>query len=172
MRLKRVISAALAVSMAVSMMPATAVSAFAEGKSTNTAVTVTAEGEETENSATVVSVEVNSFESGKLKEAVEAAAKANNVDVAKITSLTIYGGTLDITDFEYLSGVKQNEDGKDSNYDATRVELKDMTTLDLSGVQNSTIPVRAFNGNDKICKVILPSCLKGMELGAFANMSK
>lgn len=41
MRLKRVISAALAVSMAVSMMPATAVSAFAEGTSTNTAVTAT-----------------------------------------------------------------------------------------------------------------------------------
>lgn len=172
MRLKRVISAALAVSMAVSMMPATAVSAFAEGTSTNTAVTATTEGEETENSATVVSVEVNRFESGKLKEAVEAAAKANNVKVANITSLTICGGTLDITDFEYLSGVKQNDDGKDSNYDATRVELQDMTTLDLSGVQNSTIPVRAFNGNDKICKVILPSCLKGMELGAFANMSK
>lgn len=172
MRLKRVISAALAVSMAVSMMPATAVSAFAEETSTNTAVTATTEGEETENSATVVSVVVNRFESGKLKEAVEAAAKANNVNVAKITSLTICGGTLDITDFEYLSGVKQNDDGKDSNYDATRVELQGMTTLDLSGVQNSTIPVRAFNGNDKICKVILPSCLKGMELGAFANMSK
>lgn len=41
MRLKRVISAALAVSMAVSMMPATAVSAFAEETSTNTAVTAT-----------------------------------------------------------------------------------------------------------------------------------
>lgn len=41
MRLKRVISAALAVSMAVSMMPATAVSAFAEETSTNTAVTTT-----------------------------------------------------------------------------------------------------------------------------------
>lgn len=41
MRLKRVISAALAVSMAVSMMPATAVPAFAEGTSTNTAVTTT-----------------------------------------------------------------------------------------------------------------------------------
>ena len=47
MRLKRVISAALAVSMAVSMMPATAVSAFAEGTSTNTAVTATAEDEKT-----------------------------------------------------------------------------------------------------------------------------
>lgn len=44
MRLKRVISAALAVSMAVSMMPATAVSAFAEGTSTNTAETTTVTG--------------------------------------------------------------------------------------------------------------------------------
>lgn len=41
MRLKRVISAALAVSMAVSMMPAAAVPAFAAGTSTNTAVTTT-----------------------------------------------------------------------------------------------------------------------------------
>lgn len=47
MRLKRVISAALAVSMAVSMMPAAAVPAFAAGTSTNTAVTTTAEGEKT-----------------------------------------------------------------------------------------------------------------------------
>lgn len=41
MRLKRVISAALAVSMAVSMMPAAAVPAFAAETSTNTAVTTT-----------------------------------------------------------------------------------------------------------------------------------
>lgn len=47
MRLKRVISAALAVSMAVSMMPATAVSAFAEGTSTKTAETTTVTGKNT-----------------------------------------------------------------------------------------------------------------------------
>lgn len=41
MKLKRLVSAALAVSMAVSMMPAAAVPAFAEGTSTNTAVTAT-----------------------------------------------------------------------------------------------------------------------------------
>lgn len=41
MKLKRLVSAVLAVSMAVSMMPATAVSAFAEGTSANTAVTTT-----------------------------------------------------------------------------------------------------------------------------------
>lgn len=50
MRLKRVISAALAVSMAVSMMPATAVSAFAEGTSTNTAETTTVTGNDSTES--------------------------------------------------------------------------------------------------------------------------
>lgn len=50
MRLKRVISAALAVSMAVSMMPATAVSAFAEGTSTNTVETATVTGNDSTES--------------------------------------------------------------------------------------------------------------------------
>lgn len=50
MRLKRVISAALAVSMAVSMMPATAVSAFAEGTSTNTVETTTVTGNDSTES--------------------------------------------------------------------------------------------------------------------------
>lgn len=50
MRLKRVISAALAVSMAVSMMPATAVSAFAEETSTNTAETTTVTGKDSTES--------------------------------------------------------------------------------------------------------------------------
>lgn len=48
MRLKRVISAALAVSMAVSMMPATAVSAFATDVGNSVAVQ-TAENELTYN---------------------------------------------------------------------------------------------------------------------------
>lgn len=50
MRLKRVISAALAVSMAVSMMPAAAVPTFAEGTSTNTAETTTVTGKESTKS--------------------------------------------------------------------------------------------------------------------------
>ena len=178
MRLKRVISAALAVSMAVSMMPATAVSAFAEETSTNTVVTTTAESEETENSATVVSVVVNSFESGKLKEAVEAAAKANGVEVANITSLTICGGTLDATDFEYLSGVHMSGDAsnrwRDSDfkpYDASKVELSNMVNLDLSGIENNEIPARAFNGNTKIEKIVLPENLNRIGLAAFAGMT-
>lgn len=55
MRLKRVISAALAVSMAVSMMPATAVSAFAAGTSTNTAETATVTGKDSTKSEAKIS---------------------------------------------------------------------------------------------------------------------
>lgn len=55
MRLKRVISAALAVSMAVSMMPATAVSAFAAGTSTNTVETTTVTGNDSTESKTETS---------------------------------------------------------------------------------------------------------------------
>ena len=110
MRLKRVISAALAVSMAVSMVPATAVTAFAADAG-NTVAVQTVEGEDDENTAQVVSVTVDSFETGKLKEAVEAAAKAKGVEVANITSLTISGGTLNATDFEYLSSVTVDNAG-------------------------------------------------------------
>lgn len=55
MRLKRVISAALAVSMAVSMMPAAAVPAFAEGTSTNTAETATVTGKDSTKSEAKIS---------------------------------------------------------------------------------------------------------------------
>lgn len=55
MRLKRVISAALAVSMAVSMMPATAVPAFAEGTSTNTVETTTVTGKDSTKSEAKIS---------------------------------------------------------------------------------------------------------------------
>ena len=51
MRLKRVISAALAVSMAVSMVPATAVTAFADEAGSGSAVTAAAEGEESADAA-------------------------------------------------------------------------------------------------------------------------
>lgn len=55
MRLKRVISAALTVSMAVSMMPAAAVPAFAEGTSTNTVETTTVTGKDSTKSEAKIS---------------------------------------------------------------------------------------------------------------------
>lgn len=172
MRLKRVISAALAVSMAVSMMPATAVSAFAEGTSADTSISTPAQAETKE-------LEVKSFTSGQLKEAVEKAAKEQGItDLKTISTLVISGGTLGATDFEYLSGVHVSGDAsnrwRDSDfkpYDASKVELSNMVNLDLSGIENNEIPARAFNGNTKIEKIILPENLNRIGLCAFAAMT-
>lgn len=169
MRLKRVISAALAVSMAVSMMPATAVSAFAEGTSADTSISTPAQAE-------TKKLEVKSFTSGQLKEAVKKAAEEQGItDLTTIATLVISGGTLDATDFEYLSGVHVSGDAsnrwKDSAYDASKVELSNMVNLDLSGIENNEIPARAFNKNTKIEKIILPENLNRIGLAAFAGMT-
>lgn len=172
MRLKRVISAALAVSMAVSMMPATAVSAFAAGTSADTSISTPSQAETKE-------LEVKSFTSGQLKEAVEKAAKEQGItDLKTISTLVISGGTLGATDFEYLSGVHVSGDAsnrwRDSDfkpYDASKVELSNMVNLDLSGIENNEIPARAFNGNTKIEKIILPENLNRIGLCAFAAMT-
>ena len=172
MRLKRVISAALAVSMAVSMMPATAVSAFAEGTSADTSISTPAQAETKE-------LEVKSFTSGRLKEAVEKAAEERGItDLTTIATLVISGGTLDATDFEYLSGVHVSGDASNrwndsdsKSYDASKVELSNMVNLDLSGIENNEIPARAFNGNTKIEKIILPENLNRIGLATFAGMT-
>lgn len=172
MRLKRVISAALAVSMAVSMMPATAVSAFAAGTSADTSISTPSQAETKE-------LEVKSFTSGQLKEAVGKAAKEQGItDLKTISTLVISGGTLGATDFEYLSGVHVSGDAsnrwRDSDfkpYDASKVELSNMVNLDLSGIENNEIPARAFNGNTKIEKIILPENLNRIGLCAFAAMT-
>lgn len=169
MRLKRVISAALAVSMAVSMMPATAISAFAEGTSADTSISTPAQAE-------TKKLEVKSFTSGQLKEAVKKAAEEQGItDLTTIATLVISGGTLDATDFEYLSGVHVSGDAssrwKDSAYDASKVELSNMVNLDLSGIENNEIPARAFNKNTKIEKIILPENLNRIGLAAFAGMT-
>lgn len=169
MRLKRVISAALAVSMAVSMMPATAVSAFANETSADTSISTPAQAETKE-------LEVKSFTSGQLKEAVEKAAQEQGItDLTTIATLVISGGTLDVTDFEYLSGVHVSGDASNrwtgSGFDASKVVLSNMVNLDLSGIENNEIPARAFNGNTKIKKIVLPKNLNRIGLAAFAGMT-
>lgn len=169
MRLKRVISAALAVSMAVSMMPATAVSAFANGTSADTSISTPAQAETKE-------LEVKSFTSGQLKEAVEKAAQEQGItDLTTIATLVISGGTLDATDFEYLSGVHVSGDASNrwtgSGFDASKVVLSNMVNLDFSGIENNEIPARAFNGNTKIKKIVLPKNLNRIGLAAFAGMT-
>ena len=152
---KRLVSLLLAGSMMVSMVPASAVTAFA-ANTENTVLTGTLTTDE--NSAQSVPLPIASFEAGKLKKAVEDAAQAANKEVAQITSLTVGGGTLDATDFEYLN--------------SSSAVLTNMTELDLSGISNKEIPASAFGHNNKIQRIILPKNLHKINKGAFGLMSE
>ena len=157
---KRLISLLLAGSMMVSMLPASAVTAFAE---------TTANNSVTSEAAQNVAVMVDSFTTGQL----EAAVKAKHANLDEITSLTVRGGTMNKTDFEFVSGVHVEGNGYDWNsvtYNESNVALSNMSTLDLSDTLNEAIPARAFNKNTKLVKIVLPKNLTRIEIGAFASM--
>ena len=167
---KRLISLLLAGSMMVSMLPASAVTAFAE---------TTAKNSVTSEAAQNMAVMVDSFTTGQLEEAVT--AKHANLD--EITSLTVRGGTLNKADFQFLSGVVVTGDdpasnsatavypGKKENSTDTITYLKNLTYLDLTGCSNTEIPARAFQGNTKLSCVILPDSLQRIERSAFSAMT-
>ena len=162
---KRLISLLLAGSMMVSMLPASAVTAFAE---------TTANNSVTSEAAQNVAVTVDGFTTGNLEAAVRDAARLQNVtDISQITELTVSGGTMNKTDFEFVSGVHVEGDGYDWNsvtYNESNVALSNMSTLDLSDTLNEAIPARAFNKNTKLVKIVLPKNLTRIEIGAFASM--
>ena len=172
---KRLISLLLAGSMMVSMLPASAVTAFAE---------TTANNSVTSEAAQNVAVTVDSFTTGNLEEAV----KAKHANLDEITSLTVRGGILNQADFQFLSGVVVSEGTKGdgryaSNYTPNTIPcLKNLQTLDLTdavGVfteANGTtvynvIPPRAFQGNKTIQKILLPKNLVRTYLHAFSKMT-
>ena len=162
---KRLISLLLAGSMMVSMLPASAVTAFAE---------TTANNSVTSEAAQNVAVTVDGFTTGQLEAAVRDAARLQNVtDISQITELTVSGGTMNKTDFEFVSGVHVEGNGYDWNsvtYNESNVALSNMSTLDLSDTLNEAIPARAFNKNTKLVKIVLPKNLTRIEIGAFASM--
>ena len=162
---KRLISLLLAGSMMVSMLPASAVTAFAETTASNSV---------TSEAAQNVAVTVDGFTTGNLEAAVRDAARLQNVtDISQITELTVSGGTMNKTDFEFVSGVHVEGDGYDWNsvtYNESNVALSNMSTLDLSDTLNEAIPARAFNKNTKLVKIVLPKNLTRIEIGAFASM--
>lgn len=181
---KRLISLLLAGSMMVSMLPASAVTAFAE-TANNVAV---AESSNTTESV-VLSVTVNPGES--LETAVKNAATAEQKDWRNITNLivtTAAGKELDRADFQFLSGVVV--DYKDGyRYSAKAVNptnstagwkytgeafdwLSNLKVLDLTDAtcENNAIPPRAFQYNSNITKVFLPENLNRTYLHAFSTM--
>lgn len=145
MRLKRVISAALAVSMAVSMMPATAVSAFAEGKSTNTVETTTVTGQ-------------NSTESEAETSGPCGRTKTNTLNWAfdSRTGVLSISGAGDMQDYT---------DGARTPWDSFADEITEIQI----GDQVTGIGTAAFAGLKKLKKVNIPASITRLGSYIFNN---
>lgn len=143
MRLKRVISAALAVSMAVSMMPATAVSAFAEGTSTNTAVTTT-------------TVDENAPTSGYCgAENQEESVQWKYDESTKV--LTIFGNGP-MADYE---GIADTDVGTDNDLRPWKPYLNQITEVHIEeGV--TAIGNSAFRGMKALKKANIPASIRDL----------
>lgn len=136
MRLKRVISAALAVSMAVSMMPATAVSAFAEETSTNTAETTTVTGR-------------NSTESEAKTNGPCGKTKTDTLEWSfnESTGVLTISGAGDMADYSSVTGVAP-----------WKVFANKIIEIQI-GDQVTGIGTEAFNGLENLTKVNIPASI-------------
>lgn len=145
MRLKRVISAALAVSMAVSMMPATAVSAFAEGTSTNTAETTTVTGENSTESEAETSGPCGRTKTNTLKWAFDSS-----------TGVLAISGAGDMQDYT---------DGAPTPWKSFADEITEIQI----GDQVTGIGTAAFAGLKKLKKVNIPASITRLGSYIFNN---
>lgn len=143
MRLKRVISAALAVSMAVSMMPAAAVPAFAAGTSTNTAVTAT-------------TVDENAPTSGYCgAENQEESVQWKYDESTKV--LTIFGNGP-MADYE---GIADTDVGTDNDLRPWKPYLNQIAEVHIEeGV--TTIGNSAFRGMTALKKANIPASIRDL----------
>lgn len=136
MRLKRVISAALAVSMAVSMMPATAVSAFAEGTSTNTVETTTVTGKDSAESEAKTSGPCGKTKTDTLEWSFN-----------ESTGVLTISGAGDMADYSSVTGVAP-----------WKVFANKITEIQI-GDQVTGIGTEAFNGLENLTKVNIPASI-------------
>lgn len=146
MRLKRVISAALAVSMAVSMMPATAVSAFAEGTSTKTAETTTVTGKNSTESKAETSGPCGKTEADTLEWSFD-----------ESTGVLTISGAGDMADYSSKTGV------------APWNVFADKITEVQIGNQVTGIGTIAFAGLKKLTKVNIPASITRLGSYIFNN---
>lgn len=145
MRLKRVISAALAVSMAVSMMPAAAVPASAAGTSTNTVETTTVTGQ-------------NSTESEAETSGPCGRTKTNTLNWAfdSRTGVLSISGAGDMQDYT---------DGARTPWDSFADEITEIQI----GDQVTGIGTAAFAGLKKLKKVNIPASITRLGSYIFNN---
>lgn len=145
MRLKRVISAALAVSMAVSMMPATAVSAFAEGTSTKTAETTTVTGKDSTESKAETSGDCGVEGHEEVKWAYDESTKV----------LTI-SGNGPMADY---NGIADTDVGTDNDLRPWKPYLNQITEVHIEeGV--TAIGNSAFRGMKALKKANIPASIQ------------
>lgn len=145
MRLKRVISAALAVSMAVSMMPATAVSAFAEGTSTNTVETTTVTGKDSAESEAETSGDCGVEGHEEVKWAYDESTKV----------LTI-SGNGPMADY---NGIADTDVGTDNDLRPWKPYLNQITEVHIEeGV--TAIGNSAFRGMKALKKANIPASIQ------------
>ena len=121
--------------------------------------------------------EVTLTESGKLQEAVVKAVNNNLDSITKLKVRTDKGVVLMPADFQFLSGIVVTPT-IDDRYSSTKITdgtlyLRNLAELDLSEAvcKDNAIPPRAFQGNTKIAKIILPDTLECTYLHAFSKMS-
>lgn len=146
MRLKRVISAALAVSMAVSMMPATAVSAFAARTSTNTAETTTVTGKNSTESEAETSGYCGA-------ENQEESVQWKYDESTKV--LTIFGNGP-MADYE---GIADTDVGTDNDLRPWKPYLNQITEVHIEeGV--TAIGNSAFRGMKALKKANIPASIQ------------
>lgn len=146
MRLKRVISAALAVSMAVSMMPAAAVPAFAEGTSTNTVETTTVTGKDNTESEAKTSGKCGKTEADTLEWSFD-----------ESTGVLTISGAGDMADYSSKTGV------------APWNVFADKITEVQIGNQVTGIGTIAFAGLKKLTKVNIPASITRLGSYIFNN---
>lgn len=151
MRLKRVISAALAVSMAVSMMPAAAVPAFAEGTSTNTAETATVTGKDSTKSEAKISGYCGA----------ENQEKSVQWAYDESTKVLTISGDGPMADYE---GVSDTDGGTENDLRPWKPYLDQITEVHIEeGV--TAIGNSAFRGMKALKKANIPASSK--DLGDF-----
>lgn len=148
MRLKRVISAALAVSMAVSMMPATAVSAFAEGTSTNPAETTTVTGKDSTKSEAKTSGYCGA----------EGQEKSVQWAYDESTKVLTISGDGPMADYE---GVSDTDGGTENDLRPWKPYLNQITEVHIEeGV--TAIGNSAFRGMTALKKANIPASIRDL----------
>lgn len=148
MRLKRVISAALAVSMAVSMMPATAVSAFAEETSTNTAETTTVTGKDSTKSEAKTSGYCGA----------EGQEKSVQWAYDESTKVLTISGDGPMADYE---GVSDTDGGTENDLRPWKPYLNQITEVHIEeGV--TAIGNSAFRGMTALKKANIPASIRDL----------